>query len=192
MSGELWGDTSRGHAGYPRNREAEIGLALAEVWAWLQAQGLVIPADGINGQNGWRRLSGRAQSMETAEDFTGFRVARLLPRELLHPKIAIPIWRAFMRGEYDASNLRRASGKFPRRMLVSRRFSLWIAVCKKCENAPSSGGLRAGSISPFPSCNSTEAPLLRLRSVRHDGSYYKDCRYFFSVPLSIAAVVTAE
>jgi uncharacterized protein (TIGR02391 family) len=39
--------------------------------------------------------------METEADFNNFKMARLLPREILHPKIADPIWRAFMRGEYD-------------------------------------------------------------------------------------------
>lgn len=99
----LWGDTTRGYVGYPRQRENEIGLALAEAWAWLTAQGLVVPDTGINGQSGWRRLSRRAQRMETEADFANFRTARLLPREILHPKIADPVWRAFMRGEFDVA-----------------------------------------------------------------------------------------
>jgi uncharacterized protein (TIGR02391 family) len=105
MFGEVWGDVSRGLPGYPREREADINLAVGEAWAWLQAQGLIIPTDGLNGQNGWRRLSRRARSMESLEEFASFRVARLLPREILHPKIADPVWRAFMRGEYDMAVL---------------------------------------------------------------------------------------
>lgn len=101
MEGELWGDASRGRPGYPRERQAEIELALAEAWAWLLAQGLVLPASGVNGQNGWRCLSRRARDMETEADFNSFKMARLLPREILHSKIADPIWRAFMRGEFD-------------------------------------------------------------------------------------------
>jgi uncharacterized protein (TIGR02391 family) len=102
MFGELWGDASRGVRGYPQQREEEISLALGEAWAWLQSLGLVIPAD-LKGQDGWRRLSRRARSMESAADFANFRVARLLPREILHPKIADSVWRAFMRGEYDVA-----------------------------------------------------------------------------------------
>jgi uncharacterized protein (TIGR02391 family) len=105
MFGEVWGEVSRGLPGYPREREADISLAVGEAWAWLQAQGLIIPTDGLNGQNGWRRLSRRARSMESLEEFASFRVARLLPREILHPKIADPVWRAFMRGEYDMAVL---------------------------------------------------------------------------------------
>jgi uncharacterized protein (TIGR02391 family) len=103
MLEEVWRDDTRGQSGYPKERNADISLALGEAWAWLQAQGLVIPADGFNGQNGWRRLSRRARAMESGEDFASFKVARLLPREILHPKIADVVWRAFMRGEYDAA-----------------------------------------------------------------------------------------
>ena len=108
LQGELWGDTTRGQAGYPRQHEEEIDLALAEAWAWLHAQGLVVPAQGGSGQNGWRRLSRRARRMESEADFASFKIARLLPREILHPKIADPVWRAYMRGEFDVAALSRS------------------------------------------------------------------------------------
>lgn len=42
---ELWReDPNGGYAGYPRQRAAEIELAIAEAWAWLSAQGLVLLA----------------------------------------------------------------------------------------------------------------------------------------------------
>jgi hypothetical protein len=50
-------------------RITEIIDALTEAWAWLEAQGLVVPAQGTNGQNGWRRLSHRARRMESEADF---------------------------------------------------------------------------------------------------------------------------
>jgi uncharacterized protein (TIGR02391 family) len=103
MEGEMWADPHRGRDGYPRHREAEIELAVAEAWAWLLAQGLVLPASGTNGQNGWRRLSRRAHEIETEADFNSFKIARLLPREILHPKIVDTCWRAFMRGEFDTA-----------------------------------------------------------------------------------------
>jgi uncharacterized protein (TIGR02391 family) len=103
LQNEIWGDATRGQVGYPRQRENEIRLALAEAWAWLHAQGLVVQADGTNGQNGWRWLSRRAHRMENESDFASFKIARLLPREILHSKIADPVWRAFMRGEFDVA-----------------------------------------------------------------------------------------
>jgi uncharacterized protein (TIGR02391 family) len=105
MQYELWGDVSRGHPGYPHHRKSEIELAVAEAWAWLLVQGLILPAEGVNGNNGYRRLSRRARSMESEAEFASFQVARLLPREILHPKIADTVWRAFMRGEYDIAVL---------------------------------------------------------------------------------------
>lgn len=89
-----------GHAGYPPERLAEADLALAEALAWLEAQGLVVPAEGSNGQNGWRHLSRRARRFEDAAAFTDYRTARLLPKELLHPAIATTVWLSFMRGAY--------------------------------------------------------------------------------------------
>src|SRR4051794_3475840 len=90
LSNELFSSNS-GAPSYPRESQDEILLALTEAWAWLEAQGLIVPADGINGSNGWRRLSRRALKMESEVDFSNFRTARLLPRELLHAKLATPV-----------------------------------------------------------------------------------------------------
>jgi uncharacterized protein (TIGR02391 family) len=103
LQGELWfRDPSRGLQGYPREREEEIKLALSEARAWLHAQGLLVD-DNSSGQPGWLRLSRRAKAMENEADFASFKTARLLPREILQSKIADPVWRAFMRGEYDSA-----------------------------------------------------------------------------------------
>jgi uncharacterized protein (TIGR02391 family) len=105
MKGELWGDPNRGIPGYPQARSGEVELAVAEAWAWLLAQGLVLPEEGMNGIHGFQRLSRRARRMESEADFANFQVARLLPREILHPKLADSVWRAFMRGEFDMAVL---------------------------------------------------------------------------------------
>jgi len=107
LEGELWPASppsyNTGVPQYPRERRGEVSLALAEAWAWLEAQGLLVPDSGSNGQNGWRRLSRRAKKMETEAEFANFKVARLLPKELPHPKIADAVWGAFMRGEFGAA-----------------------------------------------------------------------------------------
>lgn len=92
-----------GHAGYPPERLAEVDLALAEAFAWLEAQGLVVPAEGMSGSGGWRHLSRRAQRFENEAAFTDYRTARLLPKELLHPTIATKVWLSFMRGAYPTA-----------------------------------------------------------------------------------------
>jgi hypothetical protein len=41
--------------------------------------------------------------MESEADFKSSKLANLLPKEILHPKIADPVWRAFTRGEFDVA-----------------------------------------------------------------------------------------
>jgi uncharacterized protein (TIGR02391 family) len=84
-----------------RQHAGDVSLAISEAWAWLQAQGLVVPSE--TGGAGWFRLSRRARGMESEADFASFKVARLLPREILRPKIADSVWRASMRGEFDVA-----------------------------------------------------------------------------------------
>ncbi len=100
---ELWGGTAALGPSYPRNRQIEVHLAFAEAWAWLEAQGLLVPAEGTNGTNGFRHLSRRARQFASEADFADYRIARLIPMEVLNPRIADPVWRAMMRGEYDVA-----------------------------------------------------------------------------------------
>jgi hypothetical protein len=79
LRSELWTVTDNREL-YPQNRKAEIDLAIAEAFAWLEAQGLIVPAEGMNGQNGWRYLSRRARKFESESDFRSFAIARLLPK----------------------------------------------------------------------------------------------------------------
>jgi uncharacterized protein (TIGR02391 family) len=102
LDNELWQDVP-GQPSYPRCRQAEISLAIAEALAWLEAQGLAVPDTGLNGSHGWRRLSRRALKLENAADFAQYAMARRLPREALHPRLANSVWLAFMRGEFDVA-----------------------------------------------------------------------------------------
>jgi uncharacterized protein (TIGR02391 family) len=88
---------------YPVERTNEVDLAWAEAIAWLEAQGLIVPAESLNGSSGWRHLSRRAQRFEDESEFADYRIARLLPKELLHPAIATTVWLSFMRGAYETA-----------------------------------------------------------------------------------------
>lgn len=101
VTSDLW--NTRPPAPYPRDKQKEVDLAFAEAWAWLEAQGLLIPSPDDNGRNGWMVLSRRARAMESHAEFADFKTARLLPKEILHPRIADRVWGAFMRGEYDSA-----------------------------------------------------------------------------------------
>jgi uncharacterized protein (TIGR02391 family) len=81
----------------------EVEQALTEAWAWLEAQGLIVPDAGANGQNGWRTLSRRARKFESAAEFADYSAARQLPRGALHPRIANTVWMSFMRGDFDTA-----------------------------------------------------------------------------------------
>lgn len=88
---------------YPNGRRNEVELAILEAWAWLEAQGLLIPEPGTNGQSGWRRLSRRAKRFEDEAEVANFTSARRLPKELLHSSIAEPVWLAFIRGDFTGA-----------------------------------------------------------------------------------------
>lgn len=92
-----------GQLGYPRERVPEIKLALAEAWAWLQAQGLIVREPGMNGQHGFMCLSRRALRFENEESFSGFIAAQNLPRDILHSSIREEIWLSFVRGDFDVA-----------------------------------------------------------------------------------------
>jgi uncharacterized protein (TIGR02391 family) len=102
---ELWPETTlpNQQTPYPGERQDVIDLAITEAWAWLEAQGLVVPAAGPNGPHGWRRLSRRARRFESEQEFANYTVARMLRRESLNRRIADKVWSAFMRGEFDVA-----------------------------------------------------------------------------------------
>ena len=94
------GDPSRGQSGYPQGSWLELGTALSEAFAWLESQGLIIPAPDSNGNNGWKILSRRARKFQSQEDFRQYEMARRLNRNLLHPTIAEEVWLSFIRGKF--------------------------------------------------------------------------------------------
>jgi uncharacterized protein (TIGR02391 family) len=82
------------------NDHGLIELAIAEAWAYIEAQGLLISSPE-GGEHGWRVLSRRARRFESESEFARYSVARLLPKDVLHPSIAEKVWMAFMRGDFE-------------------------------------------------------------------------------------------
>ncbi len=85
---------------YPEDRWPEVRLAFSEAFSWLIVDGLAVP---LSGQPHFLQLSRRGRKIKTETDFLNFKIARLLPREILHRKIADAVWRAFLRGEFDVA-----------------------------------------------------------------------------------------
>ena len=105
LNAELWPQAyiPGQQTAYPRERRGDVEIALTEAYAWLEAQGLIVPAPDINGSNGWRILSRRAKRFESEAEFSRYAVSRLLPKEVLHPMISEKVWMAFMRSEFDVA-----------------------------------------------------------------------------------------
>src|SRR5579872_5201013 len=93
----------RGQPTYPRDRKGAVSLALVEAWAWLEAQGLIVPAPDQGHGTSYRVLSRRARRFQSESEFASYAVARMLPREALNARIADKVWMAFMRGEFDVA-----------------------------------------------------------------------------------------
>jgi uncharacterized protein (TIGR02391 family) len=104
LRGEVWNPSFAGlKTTYPRDLEEEIDLAIAEAFAWLEAQGLIVPARGHGGNSGWRHLSRRARKFQNEAEFAHYAIARRLPKEALHSSISGPVWMSFMRGEFETA-----------------------------------------------------------------------------------------
>lgn len=88
---------------FPLDRQEEIRVAVTEAWNWLEVNGLLIAAPGMNGQNGFRILGRRAHRIANAIDFAAYRATRMLRKDMLHPRIADRVWSAFLRGEFDVA-----------------------------------------------------------------------------------------
>jgi uncharacterized protein (TIGR02391 family) len=97
----LYGANYDSNGGYPRHKQAEIDVALAEAWNWLQVTGLMVPASEPNGRNGWFVVSRRGEALADDHAFDAFRDAVAFPKSLLHPSIADKVWLSLARGDYD-------------------------------------------------------------------------------------------
>jgi uncharacterized protein (TIGR02391 family) len=100
---EPFGTRHNGEATYPESQREAFYLATAEAWSWLESQGLLVPATGSNGRNGFRVLSRRARRIEDRSEMGHFVAARRLPKETLHSAMRDRVWSALIRGEFDTA-----------------------------------------------------------------------------------------
>jgi uncharacterized protein (TIGR02391 family) len=88
---------------YDPRRSDEVELAVTEAMTWLESNGLLVPASGTNGSNGFRRLSRRAKKLLDAGAFENYRSAAAFPKALLHPAIAEKVWAELARSNLDGA-----------------------------------------------------------------------------------------
>ena len=90
---------------YDQRRSAEVELAIAEGLAWLKANCLVVPVPGINGSNGYLRLSRRGLQLTQESAFRSFCSTVSFPKAMIHPSIADRVWVELARGSLDVAVL---------------------------------------------------------------------------------------
>jgi uncharacterized protein (TIGR02391 family) len=88
-------------SGYPFHKRAQVDAVLAKAWNWIERQGLIEPAAGINGRNGWRILTDDGNALAGGHDLRAFLAAREFPKSLLHPSIRDKVASALRRNELD-------------------------------------------------------------------------------------------
>lgn len=84
---------------YPPQLESEVNLALQEALNWLEVNGLLLPAPGINGANGFRALGRKGRQLLDRNRFDSYRQAADFPKSMLHHSIADRVWTSLARGE---------------------------------------------------------------------------------------------
>lgn len=77
----------------------ELVQAVAEAWAWLEAQGLLVySVDGTT--VGVTTLSRAAKHIAATHSFDRYLASSALPREFLHPVVANKSWALYLTGDY--------------------------------------------------------------------------------------------
>ena len=87
--------------GYPGHKQQQVDALVSRVWNWLEREGYIERAPGMNGRNGWRVLTADGEAVAAGQDFRRLREVREFPKSLLHPAIRDKVWSALMRNELD-------------------------------------------------------------------------------------------
>jgi uncharacterized protein (TIGR02391 family) len=87
--------------GYPEGYRREIDKALTEAWGWLEREVLIAVLPGA--RSDFVFVTRRGRRLANRQGFESYRHAALLPKNLLHPVIALKVYPAFLRGEYDTA-----------------------------------------------------------------------------------------
>jgi hypothetical protein len=103
LIGELWpySPLPGQQSPFPQSKRSEIDLAIGEAWAWLEREGLLIPAPDTNGGNGWRVFGRRARAYVQDVNTSRRAAPVTFPKEALHPRILEKAWPAYMRTDFD-------------------------------------------------------------------------------------------
>jgi uncharacterized protein (TIGR02391 family) len=82
---------------YPFHKKGAVDQLLSKTWNWIEREGFIEPAEGMNGRNGWRLFTEKGAAVAKGEDIQKLRDALAFPKSLLHPTIREASFRAVMR-----------------------------------------------------------------------------------------------
>lgn len=92
-----------GEPAYLRTHQENVLSAIREAFTWLEGQALIIPAESLNGANGWRVIGRRGRRLTNPAEWDAYRKASLLPKQLLHPSLLEAVYLTFIRGDYETA-----------------------------------------------------------------------------------------
>ena len=91
-------------APYPQEFWADIMRASGEAFMWLEREGLIARnVESSNYSAGWHFVTRRGSALRDREAVRRYHQASMLPKALLHERIAERCWMSFVRGEYDTA-----------------------------------------------------------------------------------------
>lgn len=77
------------HAGrdWPSFKKQAVVQAANRSWLWLEREGFIEPAPGMNGRHGWFHITDKGRQVAEGHDIQRFLAARDFPKAFLHPAI---------------------------------------------------------------------------------------------------------
>jgi hypothetical protein len=89
---------------YPFHKKQPIERLVNSAWNWLEREGYIEPAPGMNGANGWRLFTAKGEAVANGQDMQRLREALEFPKSLLHPTIREKAWNAVVRSSNATSH----------------------------------------------------------------------------------------
>jgi hypothetical protein len=83
-------------------RKRDLQMALAEAWAWLEREGLIVASPDDSRGNAVE-VSRRGRQLVQDVDFETYKQGTLLRRDSLEPLLVQAVWPIFIRGQYDVA-----------------------------------------------------------------------------------------
>jgi uncharacterized protein (TIGR02391 family) len=88
---------------YPYHKKQSVERLVNSAWNWLERDGYIEPAPGMNGTYGWRLFTNKGLAVANGQDMQRLRDAMEFPKSLLHPAIRDKAWNAVVRSSNATS-----------------------------------------------------------------------------------------